>query len=277
MRGALLIAIAIAANLGGMATPIGSGPNAIAISAMPTPVSFAHWMSFAVPLACVMLVAAFAAIVLWFGVRGGSSPAPLPPAPEIGKEGRLVIIVVAAAIVLWLAEPLHGIPAAVIALSAATVFFAAGLLPSARIGTLDWTTLIMIAGGIGFGRLLEHTGLLTLVSTTFASVEQHPIALTACFVALSAALSAVMSNTATATLLVPMAVALDPQPPTLPILVALAASFGMPFVISTPPNAMVVGKDVRSSDLLFIGTLIMLLGCFLLSLTGPWILAQFFK
>ena len=89
----------------------------------------------------------------------------------------------------------------------------------------------------------------------------------------TAAMSAVMSNTAAATLLVPVAAAAVPSVPAIPILVALAASFGMPFVVSTPANAMAVGAGARSRDLLVPGLVLMGVGCVLLWLTGPRVLA----
>ena len=65
---------------------------------------------------------------------------------------------------------------------------------------------------------------------------------------------------------------LDPAPSTA-IIIAIATSFGMPFPISTPPNAMVYGTGaVRAADLLQIGTLVMLLGCLLITFSGSWFL-----
>jgi sodium-dependent dicarboxylate transporter 2/3/5 len=57
--------------------------------------------------------------------------------------------------------------------------------------------------------------------------------------------------------------------------VALAASFGMPFVISTPPNAMVVGAGVRSADLLVPGLVLLAGGVVALVVTGPVVLGWF--
>jgi sodium-dependent dicarboxylate transporter 2/3/5 len=84
-----------------------------------------------------------------------------------------------------------------------------------------------------------------------------------------------MSNTATATMLVPVAAQLDPASPALPILIALGASFGMPFAISTPPNAMVVGAGLRGRELLVPGLTVMIGGSVLLALTGPAVLRWF--
>ena len=88
----------------------------------------------------------------------------------------------------------------------------------------------------------------------------------------SALFSALMSNTASVTMLIPLAAGIDPAPSTA-ILIAIAASLGIPFSISTPPNAMVYGEGgITFSDLAMPGLVLMLLGCVLVSLTGPFVL-----
>ena len=90
-----------------------------------------------------------------------------------------------------------------------------------------------------------------------------------CLVA--ALLSALLSNTATATFIIPVALSIDPSPST-GVLVAVACSLGIPFVISTPPNAIAVGGGLRSSDLLVPGLILMIGGCIIIATTGPWVL-----
>ena len=88
----------------------------------------------------------------------------------------------------------------------------------------------------------------------------------------TALLSALMSNTAAVTMLIPLAAAIDPAPSTT-ILIAIAASLGIPFVISTPPNAMVYGEGgITFYDLAVPGFILMILGCILVSTTGPLVL-----
>lgn len=91
-----------------------------------------------------------------------------------------------------------------------------------------------------------------------------------CFV--SASLSALMSNTAAVTMLVPLAAGIDPAPSTA-ILIAIAASLGIPFAISTPPNAMIYGEGgITFSDLAVPGLVLMILGCIIVTFTGPFVL-----
>ncbi len=277
-RRALLVAVALGANLGGIATPVGTGPNAIAIAALShtAPITFVQWMAFATPLAALMLAAGFGLLIVRQRISGRFE-APVPTLAEpAGRERRTrsVVAVFLACAILWLTEPLHGVPASVTALGAAALLFGSGLLAREDLGRLNWSTLILIAGGIVLGRLLEVSG---LVEALAGSIDWSAVpAWTRTFVLVfaSALLSSLMSNTATASLLIPLAASFDPSPATV-VLIAIGCSLGFPFVISTPPNAMVHGEGARSSDLLVVGLPLMVLGCLLVSLTGGPVLASF--
>ena len=284
LRRALLVGIALGANLGGIATPIGTGLNAIAIAAISetSHISFLGWMSFALPLSIGMLFAGFA--LIWFRVRRHQSE-------WSGKDGQLsekvldgenpntrktgefaFLLVFAGTIVLWLTEPLHGVSASVISLLAASVLFLTGLLKKEDLLRVDWSTLLLIAGGITLGKLSEQSGLVKIIAGGVAWNDLNPTLALFLLCLASATLSALMSNTATAVLLIPLAYALIPLPSTA-ILVAIAASFGIPFAISTPPNAMVFGEGgVKFSDLFLPGIILMAAGCLLVSLTGRTVL-----
>ncbi len=276
LRRALLLSVALGANFGGMATPVGTGPNGIAISAA-TPyahVTFAKWMAFALPLTGLMLLAGFLLLVVGYRVRGRFE-LPTAPAGKLDSRARWVLGVFGACALLWLTEPLHGLPSPLVALGAVVALFGTGLLRREDLGKLDWSTLILIAGGICLGRLVEHSG---VVATALQSVDWSAwpqVAQVGLLVSLAAMLAALMSNTGTAALLIPIAVQLFPSA-SMPILVAVGCSFGIPFVISTPPNAMVAGEGgVESSDLLRLGIPLMVLGCLVVTLTGSWVLRFF--
>lgn len=280
LRRAVLVAVALGANLGGMATPIGSGSNAIAIASMALPIPFASWMAFAVPLVAASLTVAVVLLLLLHRVGSeGVHPSPPPSPPRIERRGGqrpvLVGIVAVVAIVAWIAEPLHGVDAPVVSLALAAVLFGTALVPAERLRHVDWSTLLLIAGGIGLGRLVEATGLFDPVAAALATAEQPSGVRLGALLVASASLSAVMSNTGTAALLVPLAIAVVPDVPTAPVLVALAASFGMPFVVSTPPNAMAVGAGARAGDIAVPGFVLFVGGCLVLAITGPWVLGAF--
>lgn len=277
-RRALLIAVAVGANFGGIATPIGTGPNAIAISALERQnhVTFVEWMSFALPLTAGLLIAAGVLIKLVYRVKGDFETAETV-VPQLSRKGRWTVAIFVVTIIFWLTEPAHGVSSPVVALAAAAVLFGTGLLKRKDLNAIDWGTIALIAGGISLGNLLESAGLIEFWASRL-DWSAMPLTLQVfivCFA--SALLSALMSNTATVTMLIPFAAAFVPQP-SVAILIAVAASLGIPFVISTPINAMVHGEGgVRAKDFFVIGFPLMIAGCLLLALTGFYVLSFWFK
>lgn len=269
---AILIALALGANLGGIATPVGTGPNALAINALEDthPISFPGWMLFALPLTIGLLLAGFAVILVLLRPRGRFALPVSAEAPP--RVPRLLLALGAIAIAAWLTEPLHHVNAALIALALATALFVSRLLDATALKNLDWSTLVLIGGGLMLGRLLEESLLLSQLSASINWAALPPVLLTLAFVGVASVGSALMSNTGTAALLIPLAMAAIPSP-SVPVLIAVGCSLGIPFTISTPPNAMVRGAGLPSNDLLRVGLPLMLLGTLVVVLTGPWILA----
>ena len=136
LRRALLLSVALGANFGGMATPVGWGPNGIAISAAApyTHVTFVQWMAFALPLTGLMLGLGFLMLVVGYKVRGRFELT-AAPAQKLSTQARWVLGVFAACAALWLSEPLHGLSAPLVALGAAVALFGTGLL-----GRKDWAS-----------------------------------------------------------------------------------------------------------------------------------------
>lgn len=268
---AVLLALAMGANLGGMASPVGSGPNAIAIAAMHG-MSFVRWMMLGVPLAAASVLLAVA--LIWWRLRPAgalalttSTQAPL----QLSSRARLVLAVFVVTIAAWLLEPVHHISSASVALLAAASLCITGVLNTAALQRLDWSTLLVVAGGIVLGRLLERCGALAVITPLLEPLRGQPASM-AVIVLLAALLSALMSNTATATLLIPIADVVTGST-SAAVLVAMACSLGVPFVISTPQNAMVVGEGVSSRDLLVVGLPVMLVIGVVVAVTGPLVVA----
>lgn len=281
-RRTLLVGVAMGANLGGISTPIGTGPNAIAVAAIEPvrAVSFLDWMFFAVPLAVGMIAVLFLMLLFQAKTSEGNWAEKIVR-HKISDAGKIdekenhsaFLAILAATIVLWLTEPWHKVPAAVVSLGATSVLFLTEMLKTEDLLKVDWSTLLLIAGGITLGKLLEQSELIKVVAGNIAWSEFDPTLALFLLCLASATLSALMSNTASVVMLIPLASAIFPQPST-PILIALAASFGMPFVISTPPNAMAYGEGgVRFKDLFAPGIVLMLAGCLLVSLTGRFVMS----
>jgi len=272
IRRPLLLAVTLAADVGGVATPIGSGPNGIAMAAVERvrPIAFLNWMAFGLPLA-LGLVAVVVAMVLMRFRPAGRLDVTIFRESRLDRRAWVVCLVLLVTIVLWLTEPLHGYPAWTIALGTIGALVVLGLLGPGDVKHIDWSTLLLIAGGIGLGRLLDQSGAVRIAAAWLPLDTMSHTAMLLVFCLTSALLSALMSNTATATLLIPFAATVDSSPSTA-VLIAVAASLGVPFVISTPPNAMAVAHGLHARDLLLPGLLLMIGGCVVVALTGPWIL-----
>jgi sodium-dependent dicarboxylate transporter 2/3/5 len=273
-RVALLLGLALGANFGGIATPIGTGPNLIAIGAVAPvhTITFLDWMSFALPLSVAMLAGAYVLLVWIHRVSGTLRPVPVPHRP-LGRRGWFVVGVFFATVAAWLLEPAHGVPAAVVALAMAATLFATNLLDARDLREVGWDTLLLIAGGLSLGHLFEASGLASAMAALVDWAALPHTVLLFGLVLACASLSSVASNTAAAAILIQLALGVSPSSPAVAILVALGASMGAPFVISTPPNAIAYGQGgLRSRDFLVPGLMLMAAGCVALVVGGPVVL-----
>ena len=270
----LLLSVAFGANFGGMATPIGSGPNAIAIAAVQfhQRITFLEWMSFGIPLTIGMLILAFVLIRLIHPIPIRTLAVPVDTAP-MNRNAKIVAALFGAAALLWLLEPFHGIPAPVIAILFSAVLFATRILKTSDLAAVDWQTLFLIAGGLVLGELVNRSGITQELTQSIVWNLVPRMLMVFLFVFAAAFLSAIASNTAAAALLIPFALSMNLSP-AVAILIAMGASMGAPFVISTPPNAMAYGEGgLQPRHFLVPGLILMIFGCAVVSLTGEKILA----
>ena len=147
-----------------------------------------------------------------------------------------------------------------VALIPATVFFSSGILSGEDLRRIDWDVLLLVAGGFGLGAALEKSGLAVDVARFLSSGEQAwQVAL--CLGGLGMVLSVFMSNTAAASLLVPIAGSVGVMDTTHAVLLtAFCCSLGMSLPVSTPPNALMHSRGwVQTRDLMIYGTLISLI------------------
>jgi sodium-dependent dicarboxylate transporter 2/3/5 len=281
---ALVLAIAYGASVGGIGTPVGTPPNLIGIQRLRdvgVELSFLRWMSVGVPLGVVMLVVLWVVLAWRFRVARGRALATAGAAREVGpgapwSRGEIAVLVsFALAVTGWLVPGLVDVAAPgsaaatwlhahlgeeTVALVAAAVLFVWPVAPAGpgdvgprpaltwREAThIDWGTILLFAGGILLGDLAGKTGLTAawgraLVDATGA---ESLWALTALCTGIAIVLSEATSNTATANIMVPLAVGIAESagvPVVPPALGAtLGASFGFMLPISTAPNAMAYG------------------------------------
>ena len=254
-RISLALAIPIAANIGGMGTPIGTPPNAIALGALQDAgyaITFAGWMLRMVPYVIIMLVFAWVLLMKLYPFKAKSI--------ELKIEGQevkatpfqkyVVWVTFALTIILWVGEQWFKINSNIVAMIPFAVFSATGIMKAKHLEHINWAVLWMVAGGFALGTALNQTGLAsTLIKTIpFASWNALLVMLVGGFICYF--LSNFISNSASANLVVPILIvvgkALMGNPhfeslggvPAMIIGVAICASLAMCLPVSTPPNAL---------------------------------------
>jgi sodium-dependent dicarboxylate transporter 2/3/5 len=268
-----LVGLAMAANFGGMATPIGTAPNAIAIAALEPiiPIGFGSWMILMLPLAFLLLVISEWMVIKFFRMNEVTIQADSGKQEGDGRLHRGVIVLFLGTVFLWLTESVHGLHPLAIGFGAAAVAFASGLLKAPDLNEIDWNVLLLIAGGLLLGNLLETHGWMGRTTLALQNSGISKDLQLGLLIVLAAIGSAVSSNTATAILLVPLSIQLIPEPYAA-IAVAAACSLGVPFTISTPANALVAGRyEVSNRDMVKVGGPVLLLGSLLMFLTVKWV------
>ncbi len=274
---ALVLAVPFGANIGGIGTPIGTPPNAIAIGLLRSAgyqISFTDWMLLAVPLAVLLLVLAGIALLSIFPPEKGLQIEPVERSGRLDGRGRATLVLLVITIGLWLTSKWTGLSDAAVALLAATGLTTLGLLDRFDLRAIDWDVLILMWGGLALGDAMMSSGLveygmqLPLIDTLRGLPGPMGAFIFAAFIVVVAMLlSTFMSNTATAALLIPMALQLVPgsEGAQLAILGALACSCAMAMPVSTPPNAIAFATgQVPAVSLIRAGGLVSVIAVILL-------------
>ena len=289
-RISLALAIPIAANLGGMGTPIGTPPNAIALGALQDAgynITFVGWMIRMIPYVIVMLLIAWVLLMKLYPFKAKKI--------EIKIEGTeikatpfqkyVVWVTFALTIILWVGESLFKVNSNIVAMIPFAVFSATGILKARDLEHINWAVLWMVAGGFALGTALNQTGLAsTLIQTIpFASWNAIVVMLVGGFICYF--LSNFISNSASANLVVPILIvvgkAMSGNPsfealggvPAMIAGVAICASLAMCLPVSTPPNAlahstgMITTKQMATVGII-IGVVGFVLGYLMLMFVG---------
>jgi solute carrier family 13 (sodium-dependent dicarboxylate transporter), member 2/3/5 len=279
----ILIGIAFAANIGGIATPIGSPPNAIMLRYLQVEgvaPSFGQWLVLALPLVVLMLGLVLVLLARRFPTQVEVVELADDVAPPFGRAQLLVVVVLGLTIVGWLFGERVALTAGTVALLPVVVFFGTHLLRTDELRALPWDVLLLIGGGLALGAAIDQSGLAAWVSARIPTAGLSETELLAIAATLALVFSAMMSNTAAANLLAPMLLGIGGvEHAPLFVVTALACSLAMPLPVSTPPNAMAFGfshgreaeGSLQARDMVVPGTLVGVLGLIaLLALATLW-------
>ncbi len=270
----LLLGIAYGASIGGLGTLIGTPPNALLAAYLNktygVSVGFGQWMLVGVPVSLVLLPLAWWVLTrLAYPVgrtpikgAGGVIRDELKALGLMSKEEKCVAVVFTLTAMAWMTRPLlnAALPAPMlsdpmIALIGALVLF---ILPSNLsqgiflmnwewAKRLPWGVLILFGGGLSLARAIDGSGLAAWISDALTAGAGWPlIAIITLITGVIILLTEITSNTATASVFLPLAasfavsIGIDPFLLLVPVALAASCAFMMP--VATPPNAIVFGS-----------------------------------
>ncbi len=272
---ALALSIPVAANIGGIGTPIGTPPNAIALKYLTGEyaINFGQWMTFGVPFVLILLLFAWFLLKALYPAQTPSINLDIKGKFLKNRKATVVYTTFGATILLWLTDFAHGMNSYIVAMIPVAVFITTGIITKEDLKKISWDVLWLVSGGIALGLAMDKSGLAKHLvgSIPFESFSPYVIIGGAAFLTLL--MANFMSHTATANLLMPILAALGTSVANLEglggvssivLCATFAASLGMSLPISTPPNALAHGTGaISTSNMARVGVIVGIVGLLL--------------
>ncbi len=277
---ALALAIPIGANVGGIGTPIGTPPNAIALKFLNDPagmnmnIGFGQWMLVMVPMTLVLIFIAWFLLRTMFPFKQKTIHLNIESDHKTTGLDIVVYITFAITILLWLTDSITGVNANVVAMLPVAVLSIAGVIVRRDLEEISWSILWMIAGAFALGVAMNQSGLARHIIESIPFGTWSPIVVILGSGLICYIMANFISHTATAALFVPiLAIAgasmTEQLAPlggvsTLLIGVAICSSVAMVLPISTPPNALASSTGfIKQSDMVKTGIIMGIVGLIL--------------
>lgn len=273
----LTLAVPIGANIGGIGTPIGTPPNAIAIKYLNDPdglnlnMGFGEWMMYMVPFVAILIFIAWVVLLWLFPFKQKHISIEIPEVKVDKKTFSIVSVTFIVTVLLWVLDKYTGLNSNIVALIPVGVFCVTGIFTKDQLKEINWDVLWLVAGGFALGVGMNETGLAKHIISDIPFGTWPPVLMLVGSGVLCYVMSTFMSNTATAALLIPILsviaksaeASLAPYggEATLLICIAIAASLAMALPISTPPNALAHAQGTVSQDnMVKIGVIVGVIG-----------------
>ncbi|WP_372459134.1 SLC13 family permease [Alkalihalobacillus deserti] len=298
---ALLLIVAYSASIGGLATLIGSVPNAVFAGVMSSilhqEISFATWFFFAFPVTVVMLILLFVLINYQFPIHHNAKipvsfvHKQLLKLGILTKEEKLIFLVFLLTASLWIFSefiPLHLTDSSIALIGALSLFFIPSSNKHALLTWMDlkkipWSILLLFGGGLSIATAFAESNLTNWIGGYFSSLSNYPYSLILIIFATAVLfMTEIMSNTAISNMFIPISIGLATvigvEPFGLMAIVALSSTCAFMLPISTPPNAVVFGvKYLSSKDMLKTGWRLNVLAIFVIVAAVYFLLPSVFS
>ncbi|MFW9793595.1 MAG: SLC13 family permease [Candidatus Thorarchaeota archaeon] len=300
---ALVLGVAYAATLGGVASLVGSPPNPLAAtyinSFLGVQFSFMSWIPFGLPVVLIMLPLIWQWIMFRFKIPKGIEEMnelkevsykeylKLGPMPT---EQKLVVAVFISVMILWFTEkipdflasligwPGHGISSSIVALIGGLALMLLRLIDENDVSSgISWSSLLILGSGIALGGAMIDTGLSAFIAQQMGGLGAFPPFLVVIIIGCIAVLvTMVASNTGAAVILIPIAIPLatglgiDPLLIVMVIAIAVSMDFALP--TGTPPSTIAysTGK-VEMREMVTTGLIVDLIAIVVVTIIVVWL------
>lgn len=265
----LILGIALASNIGGMASPIASPQNIFSIGLMDPQPSWGEWFLIAIPICVVCVMGIWILLIITFPLEPSLKLLQLHPLRDpFTLQQWFVTLVSIGTIVLWcLSNRLSGIfgEMGIISIIPLVTFFGTGLLTSEDFNNFMWTIVILAMGGTTLGKAVTSSGLLnTMASVIKENIEDKPVfVIVLIFGIVILTMATFVSHTVAAMIIVPLMSEIGANLPSgdhsrlLIMIAALLCSGAMGLPTSGFPNVTAISMiDEVGDRYLTVGTLI---------------------
>ena len=278
LRVALPVSVPVAANVGGLGTPIGSPPSAIALANLAEAgvrLAFVEWMLLTMPFVLLTLVLGWVVIIALFPPGPARVEVPIEVSFDRSGKAWFFYAVFVITVLLWLSEPVHGVESTIVGFLPVPVLLAAGVFTLDDVAGLRWNVLWLVAGGLALSTGVAATGLDAWLLGLVGWHTLPALLLVLLLGVVALGFSTVISNSATANLLVPLGLSLAASPAVaaeplaVAVLIAAGCSMAMILPVSTPPNAIAYATGaLRIKDLATVGGITALVGLTAMTVLG---------
>jgi sodium-dependent dicarboxylate transporter 2/3/5 len=295
-----MLGIAYSANIGGMATIIGTPPNVVFVGyaeqMLNTEIDFSKWMLIGLPISSALMLITFILLtkLLYRNNLGNMSSAlnlinaETKKLGSMSKEEKMVSVIFTLTALMWIFKlPINNLIGRPILNDTATAMIGGilmfvvppnlksgiGLVPWDATKRLPWGILLLFGGGMAIAKAMESTGLIQIIADVVAQNPMSSIFVYIILIGSMLFLTELMSNVALATIYIPVVIGiangLGMNPLLLAIPVAMAASCAFMMPISTPPNAIVFSSGhIRVRQMIKAGFLLNLISVLILVLAA---------
>lgn len=300
---ALVLGVAYAATLGGVASLVGSPPNPLAAtyinSFLGKEFSFMSWLPFGLPVVLIMLPIIWQWIVFRFKIP--KSIEEMDDLKELSRkeyirlgpmstEQKLVVLVFVSVIILWFTEQLpdfvsnaigwsgHGVSSSVVALIGGASLMILRLLDEKDVSShISWSSLLILGSGIALGGAMIDTGLSAFIAQQMVGLGILPSFIVVMIIGVIAVLvTMVASNTGAAVILIPVAIPLatglgiDPLLITMVIAIGVSMDFALP--TGTPPSTIAYSTGlVELREMISTGLVVDLIAILVVTILAVWL------